>query len=216
MALGPEADRDQVLTQLGVSRETAERLDAYVALLKDWQRVQNLVAPSTLAEVWSRHVLDCGQIVGPFPQARVWVDLGSGAGFPGVVIAIMVRETADAQVHLIESNQRKAAFLREAIRVTGARATVHAARAEDIVGRAVVKADMVTARALAPLSTLLDIAAPLLKNGAQAAFLKGQDIDEELTQAAKSWRIEAELIPSLTDRRARIVHVIDAERLPKG
>lgn len=205
-----------MLTQLGVSRETAERLDAYVALLKDWQRVQNLVAPSTLADIWSRHVLDCGQIVGLFPQARVWVDLGSGAGFPGVVIAIMVRESADAQVHLIESNQRKAAFLREAVRVTGARATVHAARAEDVVGTAVVKADMVTARALAPLSALLDLAAILLKNGAQAAFLKGQDIDEELTQAAKSWRIEAKLIPSLTDRRARIVHVIDAERLSKG
>jgi 16S rRNA (guanine527-N7)-methyltransferase len=216
MVRGPETDRDQVLTQLGVSRETAERLDAYVALLKDWQRVQNLVAPSTLPEIWSRHVLDCGQIVGLFPQARVWVDLGSGAGFPGVVIAIMVRESADAQVHLIESNQRKAAFLREAVRVTDARATVHAARAEDVVGKAVVKADMVTARALAPMSALLDLAAILLKNGAQAAFLKGQDIDEELTQAAKSWRIEAKLIPSLTDRRARIVHVIDAERLSKG
>ena len=211
MAAATESERERVLQRLDVSRETAARLDHYVDLLKTWQRVQNLVAPSTLAEVWSRHVLDCGQLVGLFPEARIWVDLGSGAGLPGLIVAILLHQRADTHVHLIESNQRKAAFLREAIRTTGVRATVHADRIESVIGKGVVSADMVTARALAPLDALLTLAAPLLKTGAQAAFLKGQDLEEELTQAAKSWRIEFVLIPSLTDERARIVHVRRAE-----
>ncbi|MFN8831944.1 MAG: 16S rRNA (guanine(527)-N(7))-methyltransferase RsmG [Labrys sp. (in: a-proteobacteria)] len=211
MAAATKSERERVLQRLDVSRETAARLDLYVDLLKTWQRVQNLVAPSTLAEVWSRHVLDCGQLVALFSEARIWVDLGSGAGLPGLIVAILLHQRADTHVHLIESNQRKAAFLREAIRTTGVRATVHADRIESVIGKGVVSADMVTARALAPLDALLTLAAPLLKTGAQAAFLKGQDLEEELTQAAKSWRIEFVLIPSLTDERARIVHVRRAE-----
>jgi len=206
-------DRSDVLARLAVSRETAERLDAYVALLTHWQSIKNLVAPSTLDQIWSRHVLDSAQLLPFLEEARVIADFGSGAGLPGLVLSILLAERPGVKVHLVESNGRKAAFLREAARVTGAPAQVHADRIEDFVASAPAGVELVTARALAPLADLLALSEGLLKSGARALFLKGQDIEQELTEATKSWRIKFDLVPSLTDPAARIVRVATAERL---
>ncbi|MFC3691480.1 16S rRNA (guanine(527)-N(7))-methyltransferase RsmG [Chenggangzhangella methanolivorans] len=190
---------------MNVSRETWARLDAYVALLDKWQATTNLVAPSTLEAVWTRHVADSAQIMTLAPaHATVWVDFGSGAGFPGLVVAAL---RPDIRVHLVESNGKKAAFLREAARAMGVEALVHGARAEAIAGSAVTSADVVSARALAPLADLVRLAAPLLKTGAVGLFPKGREAEAELTVTAKSWNVEASLHPSLTEPDARIVRI---------
>jgi 16S rRNA (guanine527-N7)-methyltransferase len=199
------ADRARALALVPVSRETAARLDRFVALLLDWQNRFNLIAASTVPLVWTRHIADSLQLIGLAPQARKWADLGSGAGFPGVPIACALAEEAATEVHLIESNNKKAAFLREAIEVTGAPAAVHAERIDDFSGRFHQQLDTVTARALAPLPKLLSIAYPLLKRGAQGLFPKGQDVEAELTEAAKCWSIQASLVPSRTDPKSRVV-----------
>lgn len=198
-----------VLKVLDVSRETAGRLRAYVELLLKWQARINLVAPSTLDDIWSRHILDSAQLLALAPPtARYWVDLGSGAGLPGLVLAILLAERPDASVKLIESNQKKAAFLKEAIRATGAPAQVLGARIEEaIAAGGVGPCDVVTARALAPLADLLRLSSPLLMKGARGLFLKGRDVEAELTEAAKSWTMQAEFIPSQTDSSGRIVRV---------
>ena len=190
----------------GVSRETLARLDAYVALLHRWQGAKNLVGPNTLAEVWSRHVADSLQLAAHAPLTGLWVDLGSGAGFPGLVLAILAAETGAARVALVEANTRKCAFLREVARVTGAPAEVHDARIESVVD-GFVGATVVTARALAPLAILLDWAKPLLTAGAIGLFPKGRDAEAELTAARERWRFEADLLPSRTASDARIVRV---------
>ena len=188
-----------------VSRETLARLDAYVALLRRWQGVKNLVGPETLADVWSRHVDDSLQLADHAPLEGLWVDLGSGAGFPGLVLAILAAETS-ARVVLIESNARKAAFLREVARVTGAPAEVEAARIEATID-GFAGATAVTARALAPLPDLLDWAKPLLTTGTIGLFPKGRDAEAELTAARERWRFDADLLPSRTASDARIVRV---------
>lgn len=199
------ADRARVLTEFNVSRETAERLDSYVSLLFDWQTRMNLVARSTLPQVWTRHVADSLQVLDLAPDARRWVDLGSGAGFPGMVVACALADRPDAQVHLIESTGKKCAFLREAATVTGVPAHVHNVRIEDYVDRLKDKVEIVTARALAPLHTLCGYAAPLMEKGAKALFLKGQDVDAELTEASRYWKMSATLERSRTDPHGRIV-----------
>jgi 16S rRNA (guanine527-N7)-methyltransferase len=201
------ADRAQALRLVPVSRETADSLDNVLDLLLKWQRTTNLVAPSTLPTVWTRHVADSLQLVALAPQARVWVDLGSGAGFPGLVIACALAGQAGARVHLVESNAKKAAFLREAVRASGAPAIVHGMRIDDFVAQLRDTPDAVTARALAPLTDLLAMAYPLLKRGALGLFPKGQDVDAELTEAAKCWNIQSALMPSRTDPKGRIVVV---------
>lgn len=201
------ADRARALALTPVSRETAERLDRFVALLLEWQQRMNLVAPSTLPEIWTRHVADSLQLLPIAPAARVWVDYGSGAGFPGLPIACALAGTRGACMHLVESSGKKATFLREAVRVTGAPAEVHAARFENLVDSFTPAPDMLTARAVSPLKLLLDRTYPLLRRGTQALFLKGQDVEAELTEASKYWNIGATLVPSRTDPRGRIVHV---------
>ena len=209
-------DREAALALVPVSRETQARLDRFVATLLTWQRRINLIAPTTIAELWTRHVADSLQLVPLAPSARVWLDLGSGGGFPGLAIGCALADSPGAQIHLIESNGKKAAFLREAVRVTGAPAIVHQARIEQMETRLDARIDVVTARALAPLAELLVLSEPWLKKGAQALFLKGQDIGVELTEASKYWTIEAVITPSQTDPRGRIVAVERAERRPKG
>jgi 16S rRNA (guanine527-N7)-methyltransferase len=204
-------DRDRALAAFPVSRETAERLDAYVELLNTWQATTNLIAPSTLGSIWTRHIVDSLQILAFAPDAKTWVDLGSGGGFPGLVIACTLN--APGIVHLVESNTKKAAFLREAARVTGAPAKIHNLRIEDFNKQFQGPADIVTARALAPLPELLGFVAPFLKMGAQALLLKGQDVEGELTQAAKYWKIDAQLKPSKTDPKGRIMVVRDLQRI---
>ena len=198
--------RDAVLRQAGVSRETAEALDLYVAQLTRWQSIKNLVGPSTLAEVWTRHVADSLQLLALAPDATRWLDLGSGAGIPGLILAIAGRDRPGFHVDLVESNGRKGAFLQETARLTGAAAKIHVARIETVVG-GFTETQIVTARALAPLSQLLAWTAPLLKNGATGLFPKGRDVLTELTEAEERWRFAADLIPSRTDSDARIVRI---------
>jgi 16S rRNA (guanine527-N7)-methyltransferase len=206
------ADRARALALTPVSREIAARLDHLVDLLLQWQRRINLVAPSTIPTLWTRHIADSLQLLTILPQAKRWVDLGSGAGFPGLVLAAALADRDGASVHLVESNAKKAAFLREASRALRLPAIVHAERIEDFVRHFGEPVHAVTARALAPLVTLLELAEPLLKTGAQGLFPKGQDVDAELTEASKCWNIETELVPSKTNSRSSIVVV---QRLSK-
>jgi 16S rRNA (guanine527-N7)-methyltransferase len=200
--------REAVLAAYDVSRETSERLDLLVNELGRWQRIKNLVGTGTLPEVWTRHVADSLQLLAVEPEARRWLDLGSGAGFPGLVIAAALAERAGAEVHLVESNGRKCAFLRHAARLMGAPAQVHEARIEAAVpGFTAGRAEVVTARALAPLSQLVAWTEPLLKSGTVGLFPKGREVQSELTEAAKSWRLDADLIPSRTDPQGRIVRI---------
>jgi 16S rRNA (guanine527-N7)-methyltransferase len=208
------ADRAQALALVPVSRETAERLDQFVAVLLDYQQRMNLIAHSTEPIIWTRHIADSLQLLALAEDARIWVDFGSGAGFPGLVIACAMAEIPGALVHLVESSTKKAAFLREAARLTGAAAEVHAERAESFVGHAPGGIDVVTARAVAPLTELLGLAYPLLKKGARGVFPKGQDVDAELTEAAKCWNIKSTLATSQTDERARIIILSSLEPKP--
>lgn len=205
MTIDRQADRAAAERLIDVSRETWERLDRFVALLDKWQAVTNLVAPSTLDAVWTRHVVDSAQLMKLEPdQASVWIDIGSGGGFPGLVVAAM---RPDMRVHLVESVAKKASFLREAARAMDLDVMVHAGRAEAVIGVAVTSTDVVSARALAPLDVLIGLAAPLLKNGAVGLFPKGKDASSELTQAREKWRFNASLHKSLTEPDARIIRV---------
>ena len=196
-----EADRARALALTGVSRETTARLDRFAELLLTWQRTTNLIAPSTVPQLCTRHIADSLQLLELAPDARIWVDLGSGGGFPGLAIASALAGLAGAVVHLVESNAKKAAFLREAQRVTGASAVVHAMRIENFVESFAGRADVVTARALTSLKKLCDQSAPLLGPETLGLFPKGQDVEAELTEAAKYWNIrELTLVPSRTDR----------------
>jgi 16S rRNA (guanine527-N7)-methyltransferase len=190
-----------------VSRETATCLDRFVEFLLPWTQRTNLIARSTIPVLWTRHIADSLQLVRLAPEAKVWVDLGSGAGFPGLVIACALKGRPGAAVHLVESVGKKATFLRQAAGHTGVPAIVHNARIEDFVKHFKDKPDVVCARALAPLDELLRLAEPLLKTGAQGLFPKGQDVDAELTAASKYWNINADLVPSLTSDQGRIVVV---------
>jgi len=198
MSAAPPEIIQQLETFANVSRETLERLEAYLGLLAKWQKKINLVSNASLDQAWTRHVVDSAQL---WPlaseNALIWTDLGSGAGFPGIVLGILGCERPGFAMHLVESDQRKAAFLREAIRVTGAAAEVHCARIEEIEP---ISSDVVTARALAPLKKLLVLSNPFVKSEGIALFLKGRSVDDELTQAAEWGTFNAEVIPSHTDR----------------
>src|SRR5438445_1098522 len=180
-------DRARALELTPVSRETLERLDRFVGLLLTWQRTTHLIAPSTVAHLWTRHIADSLQLLNLAPDAHVWVDLGAGAGFPGLVIACALAGRPGVRVHLIESNRKKAAFLREAQRLTAVPASVHAMRIEEFAASFDGPADVVTARAVAPLKSLLDKCFPLLgKSGAMGLFPKGQNAELELREARES------------------------------
>jgi 16S rRNA (guanine527-N7)-methyltransferase len=190
----------------GVSRETFPRLEAYVDLLLRWNSRINLIGRSTASDVWQRHILDSAQLLPLLlPGARTLVDLGSGAGLPGLVLAIL----GVPEVHLIDSDQRKCAFLREAARAAAAPAAVHAGRIEDAPGFA---ADVVTARALAPLHRLLEHAEKYIGPNSRCLFLKGRSAAEELTEAGKLWSMRARLVPSATDEAAAIVCIENPAR----
>ncbi|MBV9348444.1 MAG: 16S rRNA (guanine(527)-N(7))-methyltransferase RsmG [Pseudolabrys sp.] len=201
------ADKARALELVPVSREVEARLDRFVALLLDWQKVTNLVAPSTLPELWTRHIADSLQLIALAPGAKTWVDFGSGGGFPGIPIACAMAETPGATVHLVESNGKKASFLREAARVTGAPAEIHAVRIENFGDSFGGKADVVTARAVAPLKSLCDQAFPLIAGGAVGLFPKGQDVEAELTETSKYWTVQADLVPSRTSPEGTVVRV---------
>lgn len=187
-----------------VSRGTLDRLQALLDLVRKWTTTVNLVARSTLDDGWVRHVRDSAQIfaLAP-PQPRLWVDLGSGGGFPGLVVAILLAERTPAcQVRLVESDKRKAAFLREAGRLCEAHVTVLCERAETLPAQA---ADVVSARALAPLPDLCALAARHLHPDGRALFLKGRGYAGELAAAAIDWQFSATTRPSITDPDAAVV-----------
>jgi 16S rRNA (guanine527-N7)-methyltransferase len=208
-------DKAAALALTPVSHETEKRLDAYVDLLVQWQAKTNLVASSTLPTLWTRHISDSLQLLTLAPDAKIWIDFGSGGGFPGVVLACAMADTPGASVHLVERNAKKAAFLREALRITGAAGTVHLADIGDSVDSLPGLVDCVTARAVAPLHRLLGFAEPLVGKGAKALFLKGQDIEAELTEATKYWKITPRLHPSLTGQ-GWIVELDRIERASKS
>lgn len=186
-------DAEGFRVRSGVSRETVSRLQDLEALLNRWNPRINLVARSTLGQFWSRHVLDSWQLVPLVPDsAQSWIDLGSGGGFPGLVVAA----THPAHVTLIESDARKCAFLREAARTMGLDINVITGRIETVTD---LKADVVSARALAPLSRLLEWVEPFMRQDSVGAFLKGQDIESELTAATKCWKFSWERHQSLSD-----------------
>lgn len=186
--------RDAVLTTL--PEAARRRLILYADLLVRWQRTINLVAPSTLPQLWTRHVADSLQVQAAAPDALRWVDLGSGGGFPGLVTAIVLADVADAHVHLVESDKRKAAFLRTAARETGAPATIHPIRIEAFTPEHRAPVDAVSARALAALPILLELAEPFLAKGALGVFPKGESGATELTASGLDRRFTIEMRPS--------------------
>ncbi|HXS41164.1 MAG TPA: 16S rRNA (guanine(527)-N(7))-methyltransferase RsmG [Stellaceae bacterium] len=188
-----------------VSRETLDRLEAYVALLGAWNARINLVGRNTMGDVWRRHILDSAQLFALLPRrTRVLVDLGSGAGLPGLILAAM----GVPEVHLIESDQRKAAFLREAVRVTGVAATVHAVRVESVPA---LVADAVTARALADLSQLIEISKKFRNSRTVSLFLKGESVEGELLAAQARWRMDASMLPSRSDPGGIVLRLEEIE-----
>jgi 16S rRNA (guanine527-N7)-methyltransferase len=201
------ADRAAALALTPVSRETEARLDRYVELLREWQAKTNLVASSQLQRLWTRHISDSLQLLALAATAKIWVDFGSGGGFPGVVLACALAEAPGAMVHLVERNAKKAAFLREALRITDSPGTVHLADIGDSVDRITGPVDCVTARAVAPLHHLVGFAEPLVRRGAKALFLKGQDVEVELTEATKYWKISPHLHSSRTGGHGWIVEL---------
>ena len=191
-----------------VPRETIHRLTRYAEILEEWQKRSNLVSTSTLPVLWSRHFADSAQLCGLAPKARLWLDLGSGAGFPGLVAAIIQAGTPDFHMHLVESNRKKCAFLAEVARATKAPVDIHAMRIEELAECAQsLKPDVVSARALAPLPRLLELAAPFFGEGTKGLFPKGREAEAEIAAAREEWEFAFRLSPSLTARDSHIVEV---------
>lgn len=197
----------ELATEAGVSRETVHRLAAYLELLRRWQAKINLVSGASLEDAWRRHILDSAQLYPLIGRSdgRLY-DIGSGAGFPGLVLAIM----GCSDVHLIESDQRKSAFLREAARITGARIELHTTRAEKLSPK---DGDFVTARGCAALPELLDLAKPLLKSSGICFFLKGRGVEAELTAANKAWTMQIQRFPSKSDATGAILRLEGINRV---
>lgn len=191
----------QALT--GVSDAQMADLTRFQDLLAEWNAVMNLVGPLTIATYWTRHALDSSQLLALAPDARVWADLGAGAGLPGVVLAILLKDQGGAKIHLVESMAKRCRFLEVAAKALDLPVEIHNVRAEELK----LKVDVVTARACAPMTKLLGFAEPYLHRGATGLFLKGQDVAAELTEARKAWSFASELLPSQSDPRGRIVQV---------
>ena len=194
--------RDEFVEATGASADIMDRMDAFLTILTDWNARMNLVGPSALAEFWGRHAYDSAQLLKLAPDARIWADLGAGAGFPGIVLAVFLKDREGAKVHLIESMAKRCAFLRSVSMDLSLPTLIHNSRAESLHLSPV---DVVTARALAPMPRLLEYAQPLLRGSAVGLFLKGRDVERELEEARKSWRFEVSLSPSASDPEGRIV-----------
>ncbi|MEP6827890.1 MAG: 16S rRNA (guanine(527)-N(7))-methyltransferase RsmG [Aestuariivirga sp.] len=199
--------------RLGVSRESVARLEILVTVTQIWQSRINLIAPSTLPDIWTRHILDSAQLLPLIHKNTAAIaDLGSGGGFPSLVLAAI----QSAPVHMFESNAKKSAFLAEALRQMGVKGFVHTERLEQrLAPKGMLNVELVTARAFAPLSELLGYAEPFFAKGATGLFHKGQDVDAELTEAAKSWNITAQKHSSLTDSQAVILEVKEIAHVDK-
>jgi 16S rRNA (guanine527-N7)-methyltransferase len=203
--------------EFSVSHETLGQLELYARLLGQWQKAVNLVAPNTLPDLWQRHMADSAQLLryAP-PDPRVWVDIGSGGGFPGLVVAILLANQKECSVHLVESNSRKCAFLAEVVRQTGVRAQVHNARIADAARSGMIPhASVVSARALAPLDALLELALPFMGDASAGLFLKGREAASEVVHARRRWVFELETHPSLTGPDSQVL-IIRQPKLMQG
>ncbi|MGR9170219.1 16S rRNA (guanine(527)-N(7))-methyltransferase RsmG [Rhizobium sp. KDH_Rht_773_N] len=202
------------LNGLRVSRETQERLQLFAGLFTKWAKAINLVAPSTMDDMWSRHIADSAQLFQIAPRPQTWIDLGSGGGFPGVITAIFLAEQQQGWVHLVESNNKKAAFLRTALRETGARGEVHAVRIED-APKLVPACDAISARALADLDRLMEYAAPWMagKENNRAYFHKGRDYQQEIQKARGRWAFDLLEHNSAVERDSVILELSKLRRL---
>jgi len=196
----------------GASDAQVADLTTFRDLIEETNKHLNLVGPSALAVYWSRHAYDSAQLLQLAPDALTWADLGAGAGFPGVVLAIMLKGREGAHVHLVESTAKRCRFLSEVVAALDLPATVHNVRAESLE----IKVDAVTARALAPMVKLLGYAWPYLCRGATGLFLKGQDVEVELKAAAKYWKFHAKLMPSLSSEQGRIVQLKRVSHVRRG
>jgi 16S rRNA (guanine527-N7)-methyltransferase len=208
----PDADTpygvEAFARDIGASDRALADLDAFRGMLEETNRTLNLVADSTLPQFWSRHALDSAQLLKLAPDARVWGDLGAGAGFPGVVLAILLKDVAGARVHLIDSFGKRCRFLQTVVDRLALPADVHNARAESLD----LAVDVATARACAPMPRLLGFAWPYYRNGAEGWFLKGESVEAELEEAKREWRFKSILHPSLSDPRGRVVHIRSLDR----
>lgn len=202
------------LNGLRVSRETQQRLQHFADLFTKWAKAINLVAPSTKGDMWSRHIGDSAQVFQISPQPQTWIDLGSGGGFPGVITAIFLAELEGGWVHLVESNNKKAAFLRTALRETGARGEVHAIRIED-ASSIIDSCDAISARALAELDKLIEYAAPWMvgKENNRAFFHKGRDYLREIQEAHGRWDFDLLEHSSAVERDSVILEISNLRRL---
>lgn len=199
--------RAKALERFPALRPIEQELSLFETLLRRWQAKINLVAANTVNDVWLRHFADSAQVLAAASEAKTWADLGSGAGFPGLVTALLLKDRPGARVHLIESDQRKAAFLRAVSRETGAPATVHAERIEGALPPLVGQVEAISARALAPLGRLMELARKPLENGATGVFLKGEEWQDELTAARRLGNFDIRTIESRTHPRARLIVV---------
>ena len=200
-----EGGRDEALELFPELKPIEAELDIYAALLRRWQAKINLVSAATLEDIWLRHFADSAQVLAAAPRLTRWADLGSGAGFPGMVTALLLKARKDSVVHLIESDQRKASFLRAVSRETAAPAIIHAERIEAALPQLAGEIDGVSARALAPLPHLLELAQKPMAAGALGVFLKGEEWRDELTAVEALGSFSCESAASRTRRGARIV-----------
>jgi 16S rRNA (guanine527-N7)-methyltransferase len=205
----PAFDAGAFQAAVGAGDAAMADLKVFERILQDWNGRMNLVGPSAMGDFWLRHAFDSAQLLILEPQALTWADLGAGAGFPGLVLAILLKGRPGAQVHLIESMVKRCRFLSHVVDQLDLPATVHCGRAESMT----LKVDVVAARACAPMVRLLGYAWPYLRAGARGVFLKGQDVDIELQEAAISWKFEAQLTPSLSHTQGRIVQLKRADRV---
>lgn len=209
--MSEEAIYDALCRIYPVSRETFQRLKLYVQRLEEWQKKTNLVAPSTLEDIWSRHIADSLQIMTLKPEATSWVDIGSGGGLPGLVITAVMAEREGSQVDMIESIQKKCSFLRQVNRQMQGPAKVHCGRIEDVAAGLDIP-QIVTARALASLPVLLDLASPLLMNGAVGLFHKGREFESELADCDGLWRFDLIKHESVISTDSVILEIKNLER----
>jgi 16S rRNA (guanine527-N7)-methyltransferase len=205
------SDAETFAAASGASPEQLADLESFRTLLADWNARMNLVGPATLPDFWNRHAWDSAQLAQIAPEALTWADLGAGAGFPGIVLAVLGKGRPGFHAHLVESMAKRCRFLSQAVDDLRLPATVHNARAENLD----LAVDIVTARACAPLARLLGYAWPYLRKGATGLFLKGQDVAAELDDAARYWEFDADVVPSRSDERGRIVRVRRLRRARK-
>ena len=204
----PARPRDAFQARSGATAAQMDQLEILLRMLTAWNERMNLVGASTLPSFWDRHAWDSAQLLQLESDALTWADLGAGAGFPGLVISILLNDKPESRVHLVESMAKRCRFLSEVSTALYLRTTVHNKRAEDLP----LKVEVVTARACAPLTKLLGFAKPCLDRGARGLFLKGEDVAAEIDEARKTWTFSADTVPSQSDPRGRIVRI---ERLAR-